>query len=64
MGVLVICGSPGLIVVEGCTAFAVGAGRVVLADTDIMDLLCRGGASGGSGLRGAAVGVAMAEAAA
>lgn len=38
MGVLVICGFPGLVVVEGCTVFTVGAGGVVLADADPMDL--------------------------
>ena len=38
MGVLVICRSPGPIVVEGRTAFTIGAGGVVLTDTDIVDL--------------------------
>ena len=38
MGVLVICRSPGLIVVEGRTAFTIGASSVVLADADVMDL--------------------------
>lgn len=38
MGVLVICRSPGPIVVEGCTEFTIGTGGVVLTDTDIVDL--------------------------
>lgn len=38
MGVLVIRRSPGPIVVEGRTAFTIGAGGVVLADADLMDL--------------------------
>lgn len=38
VGVLVFRGSPGPVVVEGRAALTVGAGGVVLADTDLMDL--------------------------
>lgn len=38
VGVLSLCRSPWPVVVEGGTAVTVGTSRVVLADTDIVDL--------------------------
>lgn len=38
VGVLVFCGSPGPVVVEGRAALTVGAGGVVLADADLVHL--------------------------
>jgi hypothetical protein len=63
MGVLALGGSPGPVVVERCTALTVGAGSVVLAGADIMDLHSSGGSCRVSRLGGTAVSMAMTEAA-